>query len=230
MDWLVAVVVVLVILIVLVAALKARSRGPEDYPYTKKRVLFSPAERSFLGVLEQAVGREYRVFGKVRVADVIEPQRGLDGSRRQKAFNRTQAKHFDFVLCAHSDLSVVCAIELDDQSHQAPKRQERDAFLARLCQAVSLPLLQIPARRAYSVPELRAHVLAAMGVQLEAMPESRKEPVPERGAVDESPAPSCPTCSAIMVRRRAKTGTNAGEGFWGCSRFPACRATKPVNI
>ncbi len=228
MDWLVP-FVVLVVLVVVAAALKAQSRRPENYPYTKKRVLFSPAERSFLGVLEQAVGPEYRVFAKVRVADVIEPERGLDGSTWQRAFNRTQAKHFDFVLCAHSDLSVVCVVELDDQSHQAPKRQERDVFLARLCEAVSLPLLQIQARRAYSVPELRATVLRALGPPQQAMPESRKEPVPNPAAAVEHPTPFCPTCSATMVRRQARSGANAGESFWGCSRFPACRDTKPVK-
>jgi hypothetical protein len=229
MDWLVPLVIVLVVLVVVAAALKAKFRRPEDYPYTKKRVLFSPAERSFLGVLEQAVGPEYRVFGKVRVADIVEPQRGLDGGKRQGAMNRTLAKHFDFVLCAHSDLSVVCVVELDDQSHQAPKRQERDVFVARLCEAVSLPLLQIPARRAYSVPELRATVLGALGAPQEAMPESREEPVPDLAAVVEPSTPSCPTCSATMVRRQAKSGANAGEAFWGCSRFPACRGTKPMK-
>jgi hypothetical protein len=124
---------------------KVRSRhassDTESYPYVKKKLLFSPAERSFLGVLEQAVGEEYRVFAKVRVADIVEPRSGLGKSGWQKAFNRTSAKHFDFVLCTHSDLAVACAIELDDQSHQAQRRQERDAFLVRLCEAVSLPLV-----------------------------------------------------------------------------------------
>jgi Protein of unknown function (DUF2726) len=77
--------------------------------------------------------------------------------------NRTLSKHFDFVLCAQTDLSVVCVIELDDRSHQAQKRQERDAFLAGLCAAISLPLIQIPVQRAYSVPEVRAKVRACRG-------------------------------------------------------------------
>lgn len=258
MDWLIPLIVVLVAVVVVfavAAALKLRSRGPDVYPYTKNQALFSPAERSFLGVLEEAIGREYRVFGKVRVADIVEPQRGLDRSNRQKALNRTAAKHFDFVLCAPSDLSVVCVVELDDQSHQARRRQERDAFLAGLCAAISLPLLQLPVQRAYSVPELRAKVMGALGVRQQAVPEERAEPsrdpVPEtagesRGAtvierqriwpeaeqaavVVEPQAPSCPKCSASMVRRQAKAGANAGEAFWGCSRFPKCRGTIPWN-
>lgn len=39
---------------------------------------------------------------------------------------------------------------------------------------------------------------------------------------------SCPRCNAEMVRRSAKSGVNAGTEFWGCSRYPQCRGTRPV--
>lgn len=38
----------------------------------------------------------------------------------------------------------------------------------------------------------------------------------------EPAAPACPKCGATMVRRMAKKGHNAGQGFWGCSGFPKC--------
>lgn len=38
--------------------------------------------------------------------------------------------------------------------------------------------------------------------------------------------PSCPKCGSPMVQRTAKTGSNAGGKFWGCSRFPACRGVR----
>lgn len=41
--------------------------------------------------------------------------------------------------------------------------------------------------------------------------------------------PVCPQCKASMVRRVARQGRNAGQAFWGCSRFPECRATQPVQ-
>ena len=36
----------------------------------------------------------------------------------------------------------------------------------------------------------------------------------------------CPRCGSAMVRRVAKQGAGAGNAFWGCSRFPACRGTR----
>lgn len=37
-------------------------------------------------------------------------------------------------------------------------------------------------------------------------------------------APACPRCKSVMVRRTAARGQHAGRQFWGCSRFPDCRA------
>lgn len=41
-------------------------------------------------------------------------------------------------------------------------------------------------------------------------------------------APDCPVCSAAMVERVAKKGVSAGQRFWGCSRYPACRGTRAI--
>jgi len=38
----------------------------------------------------------------------------------------------------------------------------------------------------------------------------------------------CPRCGARMVKRRARKGPNAGNEFWGCSRYPECRGTSPL--
>jgi len=43
------------------------------------------------------------------------------------------------------------------------------------------------------------------------------------------PKTSCPRCGAAMMLRTAQRGAHAGERFWGCSRFPACRATIPYG-
>lgn len=42
----------------------------------------------------------------------------------------------------------------------------------------------------------------------------------------ETDVPSCPKCGSSMVRRTAKSGANAGNSFWGCSQYPACRGIR----
>ena len=43
-----------------------------------------------------------------------------------------------------------------------------------------------------------------------------------------SATPSCPQCGSPMIRRMARRGRRAGRGFWGCSRYPRCTATRPI--
>jgi hypothetical protein len=164
---LILIAVALVLLVAVVFRLVLPRGQSTLFPYSRKAALFSPAERSFLGVLEQAVGGHYRVFGKVRIADVVETKRGLSGSRRQSAFNRINAKHFDFLLCDKENLPVVCAIELDDKSHSGSSRQQRDVFVTELCRNVGLPLLRMRASKTYSLPELRVKILEVTQRKLE---------------------------------------------------------------
>ena len=42
-------------------------------------------------------------------------------------------------------------------------------------------------------------------------------------------AVECPRCQSPMTKRTAKRGAHTGEQFWGCSRFPQCRGTRPVQ-
>ncbi len=48
-------------------------------------------------------------------------------------------------------------------------------------------------------------------------------------ATDQAPqVPACPRCAKPMVRRTARRGGQAGDDFWGCAAFPACRGTRPM--
>jgi uncharacterized protein DUF2726 len=154
--WLIGIVAVLFLALI---GLTLLCRRPLAYPYRKRKALLSPAERSFLGVLEQALGADYRIFAKVRVADVIGVRSGLARSAYQSAMIRIKPRHFDFVLCAPEDLSVIGAIELDDASHEGPRRQARDAFLVAACAAAGLPLVKVRAASTYPVGEIRGKIM-----------------------------------------------------------------------
>lgn len=131
----------------------SRKKPPQMYSYKKRGWLFSQSEISFLHVLEMALPNEYRVFGKVRMSDVLDP----DESRERKlyAFRRITSKHFDYVICKKSDLSIVLAIELDGMSHNSPERIDRDIFVDTICARARLPLLRIEVQNDYQVEYVR---------------------------------------------------------------------------
>jgi hypothetical protein len=69
------------VVLLAVALIKKKSgKDPVDFPYQSKEVLCSPAERSFMGSLDKVVGNGYRIFAKVRLADIIEVNKGLSPS------------------------------------------------------------------------------------------------------------------------------------------------------
>lgn len=121
-------------------------------PYQRKDYLLTKAERSFFGVLQNAVGNRYLIFAKVRLADLVFLPSGTE--KRQSHFNRIQSKHVDFVLCDHDIVRPLLAIELDDSSHNRTDRQDRDAFVDSALSAAGLPILHVSARASYNVQEL----------------------------------------------------------------------------
>ncbi|MCK9363016.1 MAG: DUF2726 domain-containing protein [Syntrophales bacterium] len=153
---LVGIIVVFVIIAALFKVLlKKGKREPQGYPYEKEPALFSPAERSFLGVLEQAVNGRYRFMGKVRLADVVKVKTGMSRSAWQKAFNRIQSKHLDIVACDPATLMVEFVVELDDETHRQSKRQVRDELVNKVLQAAGIPVFHFIAKRGYSVQDVR---------------------------------------------------------------------------
>lgn len=77
-------------------------------------------------------------------------------------------------------------------------------------------------------------LLLINGADLVQMVEALNDPVSENvqqpelaeeAAEPEMPElePVCPICSQKMIKRTARKGKNAGNTFWGCSQFPACR-------
>lgn len=40
--------------------------------------------------------------------------------------------------------------------------------------------------------------------------------------------PACPQCGQLMLLRTSQRGATSGNQFWGCSRFPQCRGTRPA--
>lgn len=174
---LVPIIVALLLVLVLAVGLlvnvaaKKGSGGKLGYPYVlAKSPLFTAGERAFLQVLDQAVGAEHRVFGKVRIGDLAEPRPGLDKSTRTKAVNRVSQKHFDFVVCRASDISAVCVVELDDKSHASKKARYGDEVKNNVCEVIGLPLVRIRVQRSYAVDDVRQRLAPHIGSSQDVRP------------------------------------------------------------
>jgi uncharacterized protein DUF2726/topoisomerase-like DNA binding C4 zinc finger protein len=225
------VVIVVLVAAVLIALKVKKPAKDEGVAFEKRDPLFTPAERSFLGVLEQALDNRYRVFGKVRLGDIIKPAKGLSNSKRAAAQNKINQKHLDFVICLVADLAVVGVVELDDKSHEKVDRVGRDEFVDQALAGAKIPVIHFPVKKGYELQEVRAKLVESFKLQPgppertaakgEFPAQQTSQEITEQKT--ENAAPVCPKCAADMVKRQAKTGPNEGKFFWACSTYPKCR-------
>ena len=100
--------------------------------YISQATLLTPAEVTAYRHLMRLYGDTVAIFCKVRVADVITPdtRRHAKHSREfASLFRQISQWHLDFVLVDPGSFKILCALELDDSSHQRPDRQKRDRIL-----------------------------------------------------------------------------------------------------
>lgn len=163
------IVYVLIPLAILVIALRIfliifggkKKRGLDNCYYLKQS-LFTPAERSFLGVLDSLDMENYRIMAKVRLADIFDVKKSLNKGDWQGAFNRINAKHVDFLLVRKSDGAFLLGIELDDSSHEKGDRKNRDVLVDEIFKSAGLPLLHVRVRSHYNPVEIRQMVTEAI--------------------------------------------------------------------
>ena len=51
----------------------------------------------------------------------------------------------------------------------------------------------------------------------------------QQPAAVQAVTPNCPKCGAEMKKRVARQGSNAGNEFWGCSGYPACKGILSIT-
>lgn len=193
-------------------------------PYRLRDDFLSPAELAFYRVLVTSVDADVSVLTKVNLADLFFVSQPRENASYR---NRIDRKHVDFVLCDAATMRPLVGIELDDRSHDAAKRQERDRFVERVFETAGLPLQRVPLRSAYSVTELRSMLAPHVGFPREDAGREVDAVLAQVPAALEGDAPTCPKCSAPMVVRTSSRGERKGERFYGCPNYPRCRETAP---
>ena len=195
-------------------------------PYERQEYFLSPAEKAFYDVLDALVGEDVVICPKPAVREVLRV-RGNVRRDRQKYFNWISQKHVDFVLCDRETMQILCAVELDDSSHERADRRQRDAFLDKAFRKAKLPLFHIPCRKSYGAKELN-ELCSFLCQDLLVLEDEEEGPACPAGTT-RSALPLCPDCGVPMVLRTASRGPHQGEQFYGCPNFPRCRRTRPYR-
>jgi hypothetical protein len=146
----------LVSLIVIVGVLASRLNDNSfPFPFDSKNAVFTPAEKNFQNLVEQAMGTKYRVINRVKLADIVTIRNGVSDRASQSAGKNAEGKYLDFVICERNTMKLLGAIDLVDTQGKGYKIK-KDWFISGALEAASIPHLRIKVKANYTLAEIRA--------------------------------------------------------------------------
>ncbi len=111
-------------------------------PYVRNERFLTPSEKKFYFLLKEHLPEEITICPKVRLADILAVDSGV--KHYMTHFNKISQKHVDFVLCDTENMEILCAVELDDSTHEQKDRQKRDKFVNRAFMAAGVDIIHVP--------------------------------------------------------------------------------------
>lgn len=142
-------------LIVIVAVLASRLNDNSfPFPFDRKSAIFTPAEKNFQNLVEQAMGPKFRILNRVKLADVVTVRNGVSNRASQTAVNNANNKYLDFIICERDSMRLLGAIDLVDTQGRGYK-VKKDWFVSGALEAAAIPHVRIKVKPNYTLDEIR---------------------------------------------------------------------------
>lgn len=149
-----AIILLMLLIVVALGAIKL-SDGGVAFPFRRKPQLFTPVEHSFLNLIEQAMGREFRIVCRVRLNDLVSVRQSTSKKMASQALSRASSRQLDFVLVDKQDMTPVLAIDLVHSQGKDGYKAQKDWFVTGALDAAGLPHARIKVKSGYSVEDIR---------------------------------------------------------------------------
>ncbi|MAI36847.1 DUF2726 domain-containing protein [Alteromonas sp.] len=149
-----AIILMMLLIVVALGAIKL-SDGGMAFPFRRKPQLFTQVEYSFLTLIEQAVGREFRVMCRVRLNDIVAVRQSTKKKTASQALSRASSRQLDFVLVEKDTMSPVLAIDLVHNQGKEGYKTQKDWFVTGALDAAGVPHVRIKVKSGYSIEDIR---------------------------------------------------------------------------
>jgi very-short-patch-repair endonuclease len=150
-------IIIVVVLAFVFAYISKTAKTPEkkEYlPYVKNNYLMTKAEHEFFKVLQQVVQEKYYIIPQVQLSKIVRVNKYE--KFKYKYANMIDRKSVDFVLFEKETFSPYLVIELDEESHQLPNREDRDHFVNAVMAKIGLTIVHIKTSYQYSREEIQS--------------------------------------------------------------------------
>ncbi|MBN2851970.1 MAG: DUF2726 domain-containing protein [Clostridia bacterium] len=179
-------------------------------PYRVKEDVMTKNELEFYIELSQYVGTSALIFPKMGLKEIFEVDDGV-GREWGLYFSKISQKHVDFTLIDPKTMKLVCAIELDDSSHNRPKARKNDDFKNDIFEATGIPLIRFTTWELISDEKFNDTI----GQYIGRFPDAKD-------------APYCNECGNRMMLTQATSGDEKGNYYWACNNYPNCKNIKEI--
>lgn len=153
-------IIIGVVLLLIVAGIRILEflsrKSKRVYQYEGRDGLMTRAERECYFALITEMGADYCFFPQIHLDSIVTPKDS--GKSKLYAHRHINQKSVDFVACDKKLLRPLFAIELDDKTHNLPKRIERDKEVERILHSAGIPLIRIVNRGQFNPKELAQEV------------------------------------------------------------------------
>ena len=139
--------IIIVIAVILKVVEKSSSDSstknqPTGFDYVSRNSVMTQNEINGFRVIDEALGKSYYVFPQIHLSSLLDSQ-VVDKKTKWSAHLHINRKSVDYVVCDRATLKPVCAIELDDRTHDWKSRIERDELVERILAEARMPLIRI---------------------------------------------------------------------------------------
>jgi uncharacterized protein DUF2726/SH3 domain-containing protein len=171
---------------------------PVRLPFARENALLSPDEQALHDALYRAVGRDWRIFSHVRLADLVSLEDGARGALPD--FDRLAGLHVDFVLCERETSTPRIVVELDRAGALDPAHVDPSPLVDAVLRSAGLPVVRVPVAPYYDPAMLVRLVAGALGIE-PVLPDT--QPLPASQASYTPPIPRAedltPTAPAPII-------------------------------
>ncbi|PSJ17309.1 DUF2726 domain-containing protein [Nitrosomonas supralitoralis] len=152
---------IITIIIKTITSFKFHSKSRHS-KYESLEEILSSTEYSFFVALKESLSKDYEIFAKVRINDVLTPDEIFTIQNSNAAIYRIPPKHFDYILCEKRTLSVIAVIVLDDRNHIRREARAKSSYVEKACVTAGFKLLRFPSRSNYCSKAVRDVILNSL--------------------------------------------------------------------
>ena len=185
--------------------------------YERNMTILTGSERAFINVFEPILSHKYRLFAKIRLADLIDIQHTPGHSIPSDVKAKIHATTVSFVICKMEDHSIVGIIDIEDKNRRGDEGDMPDDFIDLAAAEAGLPINRIPSKSHYDQHEIAKDLAKYITI-----PENKP-------STDKDFHGNCPSCGEPLTLLKAKHGDNIGKFFLGCTNYPECKYLSLYN-